>query len=129
MQQFKAQQAKSAAQHFADSLNSAIVTQQKIAEIRNSAHFATPGLFFTSEDHNHVQLPTKNFRDLVQQAEEGTKAAVLIKSLRDDLQKLQAENLCPNSDFQYLRQQFNKLEESTATYVEIPAVMAQDSWF
>ena len=120
LQQFKAKQAKASAQHFADSINSAILTQQKITEIRNSAHFATSGLFFTSEDRDNVQLPTKNFRNLVQLAEEGTKATVLIQALRDDLQKLQTENLQLNSDFQYLRQQLNQLEESTVAYSEVP---------
>ena len=56
----------------------------------------------------------------MQQAEEGTKVTVLVQSLRDDLQKLQSENFRLNSDFQFLRQQFNRLEESTATYSEIP---------
>ena len=120
LQQFKVKQAKASAQHFADSINSAILTQQKITEIRNSAHFATSGLFFTSEDRDNVQLPTKNFRNLVQLAEEGTKATVLIQALRDDLQKLQAENSRLNSDFQILLHKFNQLEESTSAYSEIP---------
>ena len=119
LQQFKANQAKSAAKHFSDSINSAIISQQKISEISDSAHFATSGLFFTSEDRGNVQLPTENFRTLVQLAEEGTKAAVLLPSLCDDLQKLKAENSRLNSDFQFLLHKFNKLEEFTAAYSEI----------
>ena len=120
IQQFKANQAKTSAKLFADSINSAILTQQKISEVRDSAHFATSGLFFTSEDRDNVQFPTENFRDLVQLAEEGTKAAVLLQFLRDDLHKLQAENSRLNSDFQFLLHKLNKLEESTVAYSEIP---------
>ena len=93
MQQFKAQQAKSTAKLFADSINSAIFTQQKITEIRDSAHFATSGLFFTYKDRDKIQIPTKNFRDLVQLVAEGTKAIVLVQFLRDNLQKLQTGNV------------------------------------
>lgn len=120
LQQFKANQAKESAKRFSDALNSAIFTQQNISEIRDSAHFASSGLFFTSEDRDNVQLPTKNFRNLVQLAEEGTKVAVLIQSLRDDLQKVQAENARLNSDFQFLLHKFNQLEESTSAYSKIP---------
>lgn len=120
LQQFKMNQAKTSAKLFADSINSAILTQQKISEISASAHFATSGLFFTSEDRNNVQLPTENFRDLVQLAEEGTKANALVLTLRDDLHKLQAENSRLNSDFQFLLHKLNKLEESTVAYLEIP---------
>ena len=120
LQQFKANQAKSATKHFSDSLNSAILSQQKISEIRNSAHFASSGLFFLSEDRDNVQLPTQKFRELVQLAEEGTKANALVLTLRDDLHKLQAENSRLNSDFQFLLHKFNQLEESTSTYSEIP---------
>lgn len=120
LQQFKANQAKESAKRFADAVNSAIFTQQNISEIKDSAHFASSGLFFTSEDHDNIQLPTQKFRDLVQLAEEGTKATVLLQSLRDDLQKLQAENSRLNSDFQILLHKFNQLEESTSAYSEIP---------
>ena len=62
----------------------------------------------------------KIFANLVQLAEEGTKATVLIQALHDDLQKLQEENVRLNSDFQFLLQQFNQLGESTIAYSEIP---------
>ena len=120
LQQFKANQAKESAKRFSDSINSAIFTQQNISEIKDSAHFATSSLFFTSEDHDNVQLPTQKFRELVQLAEEGTKANALVLTLRDDLHKLQAENSRLNSDFQFLLHKFNQLEESTSTYSEIP---------
>lgn len=119
LQQFKANQAKESAKRFADAVNSAIFTQQNISEIKDSAHFATSGLFFTSEDHDNIQLPTQKFRDLVQLAEEGTKANALVLTLHDDLQKLQVENARLNSDFQFLLHKFNQLEESTSTYSEI----------
>ncbi len=57
---------------------------------------------------------------MVQLAEEGTKANALVLTLRDDLQKLQAENARLNSDFQILLHQFNRLGESTVAYSEIP---------
>ena len=120
IQQFKAKQAKTSAQLFTDSINSAILSQQNISEIRDSAHFATSGLFFSSEDRDHIQLPTPKFRELVQLAEEGTKANTLILTLRDDLQKLQVENARLNSDFQFLLHKFYQLEESTSAYSEIP---------
>lgn len=120
LQQFKANQAKESAKRFADAINSAIFTQQNISEIRDSAHFASSGLFFTSQDRDHIQLPTKNFRELVQLAEEGTKANALVLTLRDDLHKLQAENARLNSDFQFLLHKFNQLEESTSAYSKIP---------
>ena len=120
LQQFKANQAKATAKLFSDSLNSAILSQQKISEISASAHFASSGLFFTSEDRDNVQMPTQKFRDLVQMAEESTKAVVLIRSLNDDLKKVQAENARLNSDFQFLLHKFNQLEESTSSYSDIP---------
>ena len=120
LQQFKANQAKESAKRFSDALNSAIISQQKITEIRDSAHFASSGLFFLSEDRDNVQLPTENFCELVQLAKEGTKANALVLTLRDDLQKLQEENARLNSDFQILLHKFNQLEESTSAYSEIP---------
>jgi len=61
LQQFKAKKAKLKAEQFAKDLQIAEMTSQKIKQAIDSAHFASSGILFKSEDHDRMELSTPNF--------------------------------------------------------------------
>ena len=120
LQQFKAKQAKINAQTFTQDLQTANISLDKINTINKSAHFATSGIIFTSEDKDNVELPTQAFLTLKNMAEQGVKALAQIDILNDDIQKLRRDNAQTNSDLQYFLHQLTKLEKDTAKYSAVP---------
>ena len=122
LQQFKANQARCAAKKFADDVNTAIFNQQKLADAEDSAHFATSGLIFTSEDKNTIQIPTTCFLFLKQLAEDSIKLATTFNALNDEIQKLRHDNSIAQSDLQYTLRELEKLRKSTELYATIPHI-------
>lgn len=122
LQQFKANQARCAAKKFADDVNTAIFNQQKLSDAEESAHFATSGLIFTSEDKTTIQIPTTSFLYLKQLAEDGIKLATTFNALNDEIQKLRHNNSIAQSDLQYTLRELEKLRKSTELYATIPKI-------
>ena len=125
LQQFKAKQAKIKAKTFTDDLHSANLSLQMIDKISKSAHFVTSGLIFTSENKEKIELPTKDFLALQNMAQEGVKAISQIDILKDDIQKLERDEVQAHSDLRYFLHQLTKLEKDTAKYSVIPATWRQ----
>ena len=120
LQQFKAKQAKAAVETFTQDLQTANISLDKINTINKTAHFATSGIIFTSEDKDNVELPTQAFLTLKNMAEQGVKSLAQIDILNDDIQKLRRDNAQTNSDLQYFLHQLTKLEKDTAKYSAVP---------
>lgn len=121
LNQFKTRQAKSKLQQYTSNLQSALLEETNLSQIADSAHFASTGLIFTSEDNQTIQLPTANYLQLKKIAEEGLKAAATISALQDDNQKLQHELALCKSDLEFFLHQLHKLEKETTLYRAIPA--------
>lgn len=122
LQQFKANQARCAVKKFADDVNTAIFNQQKLSDAEDSAHFATSGLIFTSEDKTIIQIPTTSFLYLKQLAEDGIKLATTFNALNDEIQKLRHNNSIAQSELQYTLRELEKLRKSTELYATIPHI-------
>ena len=120
LQQFKAKQAKIKTQSFSEDLHSAEISLQEIDKISKSVNYVTSGLIFTSEDKENVQMPTQNFLQLKQMAEQGVKAVSKINVLNDDIEKLRRDNWQTDSDLNFFLHQLKKLEKDTAKYSEVP---------
>ena len=120
LMQFKAQQAKQQAKKFADDLRLADISQQKIEQAIQSAHFAKKGRFFPTEDKNTIQLPADQFLYLKQLAEESSKMATVIYSLQDDIKKLSHDKAQTQADADFFRHQLLKLERVTEHYTAVP---------
>lgn len=120
LQQFKCRQAKLEAAQFTEDLHSAIISQQQLSQATESAHFASSGLFFSSEDTDTIQLPTEQFLYLKQVANEGTKALAAVRSLQADNQKLSHDLLLYKSDADEFFRKFHKLDEATKLYTSAP---------
>lgn len=126
LQQFKAQQEKNKAQLFADDLNLADISRQKIKEADQAAHFPTKGFIFTSEDRDNIELPIQHYLYMKSTSEESTKMATTIHLLQDDNQRLKHEAYQARSDSSFLRRKLNKLEKDTALYTAIPKAWRKD---
>ena len=120
LQQFKAKQAKIKTATFTDDLHSAEISLQEINKISKSTRYATSGLIFTSKDKSHVKLPTNDFLQLKEMAEQGVKAIATINIIKDDIKNLQRGNWQTNSDLKFFLHQLNKLEKDTAKYSAVP---------
>lgn len=120
LQQFKCRQAKLEAAQFTEDLHSAIISQQQLSQAIESAHFASSGLFFSSEDTDTIQLPTEQFLYLKHVADEGTKVLAAVRSLQADNQKLSHDLLLYKSDADEFFRKFHKLDEATKLYTSAP---------
>lgn len=118
LQQFKAKQAQQKAKQFTDDLDSAILNQTNIDEIQQAVHFATNAFFF--KDKENVELPTQYFLTLKHIAEQAVKAYITIQLLQEENQQLRQEKQILQSNYDFLEQRFNQLDEITATYTDVP---------
>lgn len=120
LNKFKARQYKLEAEKFANIIDSAKLEYAKIERADKSAHYPSTGVIFTSEDREHIQLPTNQYLYLKQAAEEGIRAAVRIHSLQNDIQHLKRDNYLYKSDAQYYSRELDKLEKATKPYAAVP---------
>lgn len=118
--QFKCHQAKLEAAQFASDLDYANLSQQKLQQATDSAHFASTGLFFSSEDTDTIQLPTSQFLFLKQVAEDGIRATTAVRSLQVDNQTLAHDLLLYKSTADEFYRKFHKLNEATKLYTSAP---------
>ena len=117
---FKTKQAKLALQQYSNDLNTALLQQDTIDKIQKSTHFAKTGTFFKSQDKDNVQLPTNDFLLLKQIAENGVKAISSLHLLQQQNQSLQREKLKALSDYEFLSQKFQALQDNAKPYTQIP---------
>ena len=125
LQQFKCQQAKLEATQFADDLDSACLSRQKLQKAIDSAHFASTGILFASEDTDIIQLPTAQFFFLTQVADEGIKATAAVRSLQADNQTLTHDLSLYKSDADEFLRKFHKLDVTTKPYTSAPKAWRQ----
>ena len=96
------------------------ISLKKILTISQSAHFATSGFIFPSEDKSTIQMDIQDFLTIKQLAENGVKATAMIDLLKDDIEKLRRDDAQAKSDLSYCLNQLHKLEKSTANYTAVP---------
>ena len=118
IQQFKAQQAKLQTEQYTNDLNNAALEQEKIKEAHKTAHYATSGVIF--KDRENIKMPTNQYLYLKQAAEEGAKAAILVHSLKDDISKLQHDNLIYKSNAEHCSNKWKELQAETKNYISVP---------
>ena len=117
---FKAQKAQDLLLQFSQDLNTAVLQQDAIENIQKATHFVKTGTFFKSEDTENVQLPTKDFLLLKQLAGNGVKATSSIHLLQQQNKSLQREKLKALSDYDFLFQKFQHLQDNAKPYTQIP---------
>ena len=120
LQQFKCRQAKLETEQFVSDLDSARLYLQKLQQATDSAHFASTGFLFSSEDTDTIQLPTSQFLFLKQVAENGIKATATVRSIQADNQKLAHDLSLYKSDADEFFRKFYKLDEATKLYTAAP---------
>ena len=125
LQQFKYQQAKFETEQFVSDLDSARLSLQKLQQATDSAHFASTGFLFSSEDTDTIQLPASQFLFLKQVANEGIKATAAVHSLQVDNQKLTHDLSLYKSDADDFFHKFHKLDEATKLYTSAPKAWKQ----
>ena len=118
--EFKTKQAKLALQQYSNDLNTAILQQDTIDKIQKSTHFARTGTLFKSQDKENVELPTKDFLLLKQLAENGVKSNSSLHLLQQQNKSLQREKLKALSDYDFLFQKFQHLQDNAKPYTQIP---------
>ena len=131
---FKAQKAQDLLQQFSQDLNTAILQQDSIDNIQKATHFVTTGTLFKSQDKDNVQLPTNDFLLLKQLAENGVKATSSLNLLQQQNKNLRQEKLKLASDYDFLSQKFQALQDNAKLYTQIPPFWRKnidksiDSW-
>ncbi len=125
LQQFKCRQTKLEAEQFVSDLDFARLSLQKLQQATDSAHFASTGFLFSSEDTDTMQLPTDQFLFLKQVAEDGIKATAAVRSLQADNQKLAHDLSLYKSDADEFFRKFYKLDEATKLYTSAPKAWRQ----
>ena len=120
LNQFKVRQTRTALRQYTNDLQLSTLEKATLSQIVDSAHFASTGLIFTSEDRQTVQLPTEHFKHLMNIAEEGLKAVAIIHSLQDDIQKFKHEAAICKSDLDFFLRQLHNLERETTPYRAVP---------
>ena len=129
LQQFKAQQAKIKAikaQIFADDLHMADISNQKIKEADQAAHFPSKGFIFTSEDRDNIELPIKHYLYLKESSKESSKMKATIHVLKDENQQLKHDEYQARSDLNFFLRQLKELEKETTLYTAIPKAWRKD---
>ena len=120
LNKFKAKQVKQELQQLTDDLNVALLERRDIDKINSSVRFPTNGILFKSEDKTKVELDLSDFHALRNIAEEGIKAVASIHLLQEQIKQLQRKNLTTQSDYDYLRSEFHKLDKETEIYTAVP---------
>ena len=120
LNKFKAQKAQDLLQQFSQDLNTAILQQDSIDNIQKATHFVTTGTLFKSQDKDNVQLPTNDFLLLKQLAENGVKATSSLQLLQQQNKNFRQEKLKALSDYEFLSQKFQSLQDNAKPYTQIP---------
>lgn len=120
LNQFKLQQTKRKLQEFTDDLNSALLQQSNLDQINLSAHFATTGFLFKTEDQERSEIPTQQLRLLQQTAANGVKANASVQLVKQQNSQLQHEKDQAIADSLHYQHLFHALEKETALYTAVP---------
>lgn len=117
---FKAKKLKEQIAQYSVDLETADINQQQFEQVKKSAHYSSTGIVFKTEDRENVELPTDAFLSLRNMAEEGVKAVMELKLLREETEELKREKLKALSDLSQYRHELKRLEQATLKYMEVP---------
>ena len=120
LNQFKLQRTKQDIQAFTADLDSALLQQNQINEIMQSAHFVSTGILFKSEDKERSEMPTQKLLQLQQTAEQGLKANAAVRITQQQNSQLKHEKAQALADSQHYRNLFQALEKETELYTAVP---------
>ena len=120
LNQFKLQQTKQELKAFTADLDSALLQQEKVDQIMQSAHFVTTGILFKSEDKERSEMPTQKLLQLQQTAEQGLKANASVRITQQQNSQLKHEKAQALADSQHYRNLLQALEKETALYTAVP---------
>lgn len=120
LNQFKLQRTKQEIQEFTADLDSALLQQEQVDQIMQSAHFVSTGILFKSEDKERSELPTQKLIQLQQTAEQGLKANAAVRITQQQNSQLKHEKAQAIADSQHYRNLFQALEKETALYTAVP---------
>ena len=122
LNQFKLQRTKQEIQEFTADLDSALLQQNNINEIMQSAHFVSTGILFKSEDKERSEMPTQKLLQLQQTAEQGLKANATVRITQQQNSQLKHEKAQAQADSQHYRHLLQDLEKETALYTAVPTL-------
>ena len=120
LNQFKLQRTKQDIQEFTADLDSALLQQEQVDQIMQSAHFVSTGILFKSEDKKLSEMPTQKLRQLQQTAEQGVKANATVRITQQQNSQLKYEKAQAIADSQHYLHLFHALEKETALYTAVP---------
>lgn len=120
LNKFKVEQAKLQLQKYTEDLNSTLLQQDKIGDIQKVARFKSDGIIFKNANKNIVELPTNNFLQLKEMAEQGVKILADFQLLAEQNKKLKHDKLKLSSDYDFLSQKFQHLQDTSKLYTQIP---------
>lgn len=120
LNQFKLQKTKQEIQEFTEDLDSALLQQNHLDKINQSAHFVSTGFLIKTEDKNWSEMPTQNLHQLQQTAEHGIKANASVRLFQKQNSQLKHEKAQALADSQHYRQLFQALEKETELYTAVP---------
>ena len=120
LNQFKLQRTKQDIQAFTADLDSALLQQEQVDQIMQSAHFVSTGILFKSEDKERSEIPTQKLLQLQQAAEQGVKANAAVRFTQQQNSQLKHEKAQAIADSQHYLHLFQALEKETALYTAVP---------
>ena len=120
LNKFKVEQAKLQLQKFTEDLNSTLLQQDKIGDIQKVARFKSDGIIFKNANKNIIELPTNNFLQLKEMAEQDVKILADFQLLAEQNQQLKHDKLKLSSDYDFLSQKFQHLQDTSKLYTQIP---------
>mgnify|MGYP002625310845 CR=1 FL=1 len=120
LNQFKLQQTKQEIQEFTADLDSALLQQEQVDQIMQSAHFVSKGLLFKSDDKERSEMPTQKLLQLRQTAEQGIKANATVRITQQQNSQLKHEKAQALADSQHYHNLFLALQKETALYTAVP---------
>ena len=122
LNQFKLQKTKKEIQEFTADLDSALLQQDQINEIMQSARFITTGILFKSEDKERSEMPTQKLLQLQQTAEQGIKANTAVHITQQQNSQLKHEKAQALTDSQHYLHLLQTLEKETELYTAVPKI-------
>ena len=120
LNQFKLQRTKQDIQEFTADLDSALLQQEQVDQIMQSAHFVSSGFLIKTEDKERSEMPTHKLLQLQQTAEQGIKANAAVRITQQQNSQLKHEKAQALADSQHYRNLFQSLQKETALYTAVP---------
>ena len=134
LNKFKVKQARLQLQKYTEDLNTGLIQQDKIDNVQKATRFKSDGILFKTVNKEIVELSTQDFLTLKEIAEQSIKILADFQLLAEQNKQLQQEKLKLSSEYEFLSQKFQYLQDTSKLYNQIPPYWRKnidksiDSW-